>query len=161
MGYLELVSPGVGGPGFALTGRGEKLLQFVTTESESQGCCEICGDPADPYDRGRVEDTLATLEKDYGVEISITLCCTRCLTLPEHLLRRVGSMLRRWRNSGGPRTVQADTWVIDPMELTGFLDARYRPAQYYLDVQPRRSGAPANSGAGRGREASPPQAAKR
>ena len=44
--------------------------------------------------------------------------------------------MRRWNSSGRPRTVQAETWVVEPMEITGFLDARYRPAQFYLDVQP-------------------------
>ena len=141
MGYLDILPTPEGIPRVEMTARGQKILTHVTSQGEGSGTCEICGQPVDSFLRGRIERALSSLEKDYSVEVSITFCCTECLVLPEHLLRRLSAFMRRWNSSGRPRTVQAETWVVEPMEITGFLDARYRPAQLYLDVQPRKGNA--------------------
>jgi len=146
MGYVDLLPAGEGPPSLQMTARGQKILAHVTSHGEGSGVCEVCGGPVDSFNRDRVERTLGAFEKDYGVEVSITFCCTSCLSLPEHLLRRLTAFLRRWYSSGRPRAVLAESWVVEAMEITGFLDSRYRPAQFYLDVQPHRgAGAAAGS----------------
>lgn len=142
MGYVDLVPAAEGPPLVQMTARGLKILAHVTSQGEESGVCEVCGARVDSFHRDRLERTLSAFEKDYGIELSITYCCTSCLTLPEHLLRRLAAFLRRWYSSGRPRAVLAESWVVEDMEITGFLDSRYRPAQFYLDVQPRKGARP-------------------
>ena len=138
MGYVDLLPAAGGPPSVRMTARGLKILTHVTSHGEGTGICEVCGARVDSFHRDRIERTLGAFEKDYGIEVSITFCCTGCLVLPEHLLRRLAAFLRRWYSSGRPRAISTESWVVEDMEITGFLDSRYRPAQLYLDVQPRK-----------------------